>query len=56
MVSMVNELSAKHPTTLAVLDTILLYHLIKVKPKLDVKVERPGGFQLAQLVKFLVVV
>ena len=56
MVSMINERSAKHPDTLAISDTILLYHLIKVKPKLDVKVERPGGFQLAQPVKFLMVV
>ena len=56
MVSMINERSAKHPATLAISDTILLYHLIKVKPRLDVKVERPSGFQLAQLVKFLMVV
>ena len=41
MVSIVNKLSAKHPATLAISDTILLYHLIKVKPRLDVKVERP---------------
>ena len=42
MVSMINERSAKHPATLAISNTILLYYLIKVKPRLDVKVERLG--------------
>ena len=31
MVSMANELHAKHPATLAILDAILLYHLIKIQ-------------------------